>query len=86
MRSYEESCDLLDRIVGRCIREADFAERVLSNPEAALAEYGLDEHELEDFQILQSSHREEAAEGWRAIRERMVELSTQESSSKPDAS
>lgn len=72
MRSYEESCALLDGIVGRCIREADFAERVLANPEAALREYQLEEHELDDFRELKKDHREEAAEGWRAIREGMA--------------
>ena len=78
MRSYEESCALLDGIVGRCIREADFAERVLSDPEAALREYQLEEHELDDFRELKKDHREEAAQGWRAIRERMAELQSQQ--------
>jgi hypothetical protein len=79
MRSYEESCALLDGIVGRCIREADFAERVLADPEAALREYQLEEHELDDFRELKKDHREEAAEGWRTIRERMTAHQSQRS-------
>ena len=68
MRTYEESCALLDSIVGRCIREAAFAERVISDPETALAEYQLDEDELDDFRSLKARHSDEALETWAAIR------------------
>ena len=68
MRTYEESCALLDSIVGRCIREADFAARVIADPEAALVEYQLDEDELDDFRSLKARHSEEALETWTAIR------------------
>jgi hypothetical protein len=68
LRSYEESCALLDRIVGRCVRDADFARAVLDDPEAALAPYALNEDELDDFRTLRRDHREEAMSGWAQIR------------------
>ncbi|WP_434427084.1 hypothetical protein [Nannocystis pusilla] len=68
MRSFAESCALLDSIVGRCVREPEFAERVLDEPEAALAAYGLARHELDDFLALAGDHKQEAAETWAAIR------------------
>ena len=74
MRSYEESCELIDRIVGRCVREAQFASFVLSDPEAALKDYDLNEDELDDFRALRAGHQSEAEEGWEAIRERMAAL------------
>jgi hypothetical protein len=69
VRSYEESCGLLDRIVGRCVRDGAFASAVLEDPEGALAEYELNDDELDDFRALAARHRDEAAEGWAAIRE-----------------
>jgi len=68
MRTYEESCALLDLIVGRCVRDSAFAESVLAQPEVALAEYELNQGELDDFLALKAGHREEAAETWAAIR------------------
>jgi hypothetical protein len=68
MRTYEESCALLDQIVGRCVRDEAFARAVLADPEAALQEYELNEDELDDFRALRDRHREEAAAGWAAIR------------------
>lgn len=68
MRSYEESCEYLDEIVGRCVRDKAFAEAVLANPEVALKHYHLNEDEMDDFRTLQKNHRVEAAEGWAAIR------------------
>lgn len=68
MRTYDESCLLLDRIVGRCIRDGAFAEHVLEDPATALKEYDLNEDELEDFTELRKDHRQEAGEGWKAIR------------------
>jgi hypothetical protein len=70
-RSYEESCRLLDRIVGRCVREPQFSARVLADPRGALREYALDEYELEDFLALQAGYSMEAAEVWAAIRDRL---------------
>jgi hypothetical protein len=69
MRTYEESCTLLDGIVGRCVREAPFASAVLDDPAAALKEYELNADELDDFLALRADHREEAEETWRSIRE-----------------
>lgn len=68
MRTYEESCARLDQIVGRCVRDVAFATAVLGDPEDALKEYELNEDEMDDFRSLRDSHREEAAEGWVAIR------------------
>jgi hypothetical protein len=68
MRSYDESCSLIDEIVGRCIRIPEFASSVLSDPEVALKEYGLNEDELDDFRALSAGHREEAGEVWETVR------------------
>jgi hypothetical protein len=68
MRSYDESCSIIDRIVGRCIRIPEFASSVLSDPEAALKEYNLNEDELDDFRALCAGHREEAGEVWETVR------------------
>jgi hypothetical protein len=73
-RSYEESCALLDQIVGRCVREPQFSERVLADPGEALREYALTEDELDDFHALRAGHLAEAIEVWAAIRARMGEL------------
>jgi hypothetical protein len=72
MRTYDESCALLDRIVGRCVREAHFADAVLHDPETALKEYELNEGELDDFRALKARHRDEASETWSAIRNGMA--------------
>jgi hypothetical protein len=74
MRTYEESCTLLDGIVGRCVREAEFASRVLDNPEPALKEYDLNGDELDDFLALRASHREGADKAWTSIRQRIAAL------------
>jgi hypothetical protein len=74
MRTYDESCALLDRVVGRCVRDAAFAASVLEDPESALAEYELNEDELDDFRSLKARHREEAAEAWHAIRSGMTAI------------
>jgi len=74
MRTYEESCALLDRVVGRCVRDESFAAAVLENPEAALEEYQLNEDELDDFRSLKARHREEAAQTWTAIRTGMAQV------------
>lgn len=42
----------MDGIVGRCIREPEFGRRVLEDPATTLAEYGLNEDELDDFRAL----------------------------------
>ena len=74
MRTYDESCALLDRIVGRCVREAPFADAVLNDPETALREYELNEDELDDFRALKTRHRDEASETWSAIRGGMAAI------------
>jgi hypothetical protein len=66
-RTFEEATKLIDEIVGRCIRHPEYGERVLSDPEATLAEYQPDEDILDDFRAL-SEHREEALDGWRRLR------------------
>jgi hypothetical protein len=82
MRTFAESCALLDKIVGRCVRDAAFADAVLDDPVVALAEYHLDPEELADFVALQKGHRAEAAAGWAAIRSGM-ELIRAERSGRP---
>jgi hypothetical protein len=67
-RSYDESCRLLDSIVGRCVRDAAFGDAVIADPEAALAAYRLEEHELDDFRALSTRHSDEARAAWSSIR------------------
>lgn len=52
MRGFEESTALIDQIVGRCVRDPEFARSVIEDPRAALAEYGLNEGEEADFTAL----------------------------------
>ena len=68
MRTVEQSLSLIDQIIGRCVREADFGERVLQDPEQALAEYQLNEDELGDFLALKAKHSEEARAHWAGLR------------------
>ena len=68
MRTYEESCRLLDEIVGRCVRDAEFAVSALNDPEIALKEYELNEDEMDDFRALKNRHFDEAKEGWSVLR------------------
>jgi hypothetical protein len=74
VRNYEESCALLDRIVGRCVRDEAFATRVLDDPVSALAMYELNQDELDDFLALKAGHRREAEQGWAEIRAAMASL------------
>jgi hypothetical protein len=76
-RTYDESCVLLDRIVGRCVRDRDFASMVLNDPRAALREYGLSGHELDDFLALQQGYADEAAQVWEAIRKKLIMLQSE---------
>jgi len=78
-RTFEESCALLDIIVGRCIRDLHFAEQVLDDPKNALEPYHLTEDELEDFIALKRGHAVEAGQTWSSIRERMNALKTKTS-------
>jgi hypothetical protein len=66
--ALEERLALLDTIVGRCVRDRAFADRVLSDPDEALREYALDEGELDDFRALAASRRDEAIAVWAALR------------------
>jgi hypothetical protein len=68
VRTVQESTILIDRIVGRCVREAAFAERVLEDPDRALAEYRLNEAELDDFRALKAKCAGEATASWAALR------------------
>ena len=63
----EESTALIDKIVGRCVREASFAKCVLEDPRRALTEYGLNKAELDDFLALQR-HANEASDAWAQLR------------------
>ena len=40
---------LMDGIVGRCVRDLEFGTRVLDDPVATLAPYGLEPDEMDDF-------------------------------------
>lgn len=79
MRTYEESCTLLDGIVGRCVRDAEFAASVLADPETALQEYQLNEDEMDDFRALRAEHPIEAGEVWNQIRTRVAPILNSES-------
>ena len=70
-RTVEESCVLIDKIVGRCVRDEAFGRQVLDDPEKALAEYNLNEGELEDFQMLAAGHKEYALEHWAHLRKEL---------------
>jgi hypothetical protein len=74
MRTFDESMALIDRIIGRCHRSASFAEAVLTDPEKALVEYGLQEGELDDFRAIKEKHHEEASRGWAEVRANLPEL------------
>lgn len=73
-RTYEESCAVLDEIVGRCVRDLDFGCRVLEDPATALEPFHLHQHELDDFLTLRRDHRDRAAAGWESIRTAMEAL------------
>jgi hypothetical protein len=62
----DERLKLLDTIVGRCIRDLDFGDRVLRDPEAALVSYDLDEDEMDDFRAL-ARYADEARPRWQQI-------------------
>jgi hypothetical protein len=66
-RSVEESLRLVDRIVGRCVREPEFARVVIADPDTALREYELTDDELEDFRVLSEGDREATLSGWAAL-------------------
>jgi hypothetical protein len=68
VRTVEESTALIDEIVGRCVREAAFAERVLADPDRALAEYRLTQGELDDFRALRARRAQEARAQWAYLR------------------
>jgi hypothetical protein len=70
-RTVEESCKLIDIIVGRCVREPDFALAVLDDPEQALREYSLSEEELEDFTALSKRDHAAILSGWDELRNRI---------------
>lgn len=67
-RSVEESTTLIDSIVGRCVRDPEFARAVVSSPHSALAEYELNQGELEDFIALRRDIGEGAITTWDGLR------------------
>jgi hypothetical protein len=68
VRTVEQSTALIDEIVGRCVRDAAFAERVLADPERALAEYRLTQGELDDFRALRAQRALDARKQWDYLR------------------
>jgi len=82
-RTYEESCALLDEIVGHCVRERAFAHEVLDDPAAALASYHLHQHELDDFVTLSRDHPKAAAAGWAGIRDAIELLRCRQNAGQP---
>jgi len=55
---------MIDLLVGRCVRDPEFAAAVLADPEAALSEYALSEDELEDFRVLSKGDHRATLSGW----------------------
>jgi hypothetical protein len=66
-RTTEEAIRVIDEIVGRCVRDPEYGERVLSDVEGTLAEYDPCEGILDDFRAL-AEHREEALGKWQQLR------------------
>lgn len=69
IRTAEESLRLIDLIVGRCVRDHEFAAAVLTDPETTLSEYALNEDELEDFQELSKHDHRVTLSGWAKLHE-----------------
>jgi hypothetical protein len=69
VRTVDDSIALIDTIVGRCVRDHDFARKVMEDPETALAEYRLNSGELDDFIALKAQMGGTALEVWEALRE-----------------
>jgi hypothetical protein len=72
VRTIEEATKVIDEIVGRCVRDLAYGQRVLDDPEVTLAEYEPCDGILEDFHAL-AEHREEALAGWQRLRAIMYE-------------
>jgi hypothetical protein len=68
-RTVEESLVLIDRIVGRCVREPEFAAAMLADPDATLVGYALNEDELDDFRALSAGDRVATLAGWAELGE-----------------
>lgn len=66
-RTMEEATKVIDEIVGRCVRDPQYAVRVLDHPEETLAEYDPCEGILDDFRALAKT-RDEALSHWLEIR------------------
>lgn len=69
MRDSVASTALIDGIVGRCVRDPEFAQAVISDPRSALAGYGLDEEEEADFLALREKVGTGALTTWSALRQ-----------------
>ena len=61
---------LMDSIVGQCIRDLEFGARVLEDPVTALAGFGLEPDELDDFIAL--GKQPGVLESWRGWHEVFV--------------
>ena len=71
MRTVEESIALIDKIVGRCIREPEFGRAVIDDPETALRDYQLNKEEMGDFLALRVKVGEDAISYWRDMKAAM---------------
>lgn len=69
MRDVSESIALIDNIVGRCVRDPEFARAVIADPRAALASYGLNAGEEADFLALSEKLGASALETWAGLRD-----------------
>ncbi len=68
-RTAEESLRLIDLLVGRCVRDPEFAAAVLADPDATLSEYALSQDELDDFRVLSKRDHRVTLSGWAKLRQ-----------------
>ena len=66
MNDLQERLELMDGIVGRCIRDLEFGARVLADPEGTLAEFNLREGEMDDFRAL-ARYADECMPRWQQL-------------------
>ena len=67
VRTIEEATQVVDEIVGRCVRDSEYGEHVLNDPETALAEYEPCEDILDYFRAL-AEHRDDVLAAWQRLR------------------
>jgi len=68
-RNLDESISLIDALVGRCVREPEFARSVIADPLVALAAYDLTDGEMADFLALKRDVGTGAIRTWNGVRE-----------------